>query len=368
LTIDYPFDPFGCAQGKLNLLRTGLLLGGANMKLTESMENLQLWRFGWHILFAILILVAVATGVAGAVIAHAAPEGSRTALALWAVGTASFALAILTLFFAILLLTRENVISIKDNAEKLDNTVEMVARNRNLLGQIAQGVRLSDAAKEIAFRDTDRMELAEAILAKLHQHDFDTTYAMIDAMANRTAYTDLAEHLRKTTDKYRNATEDERVNQIIAHVDKLCEQSRWSQATAVIERLITTFPHSDKAQAMPSRLNRQKAKRKRELLASWDNAVKRQQTDGSLEILKELDQYLTPTEGLALQESASSVFRTKLHNIGVQFSLAVSEKRWQNALEAGQQIVQGYPNSRMAHEIRSKMDILHERAKEAAET
>jgi len=279
------------------------------MKLIKSTANLQLWRFGWHLLFAILVLVAVATVIAGAIVAHASPEGSRTALGLWTIGAVSFALAVLSCFFAILLLTRENVKSIKENAEKLDNTVEMVTRNRNLLGQISQGVRLSDAAKEIAFRDTDR------------------------------------------------------INQIINHVDKLCEQSHWSQATAVIERLIRNFPHSEKAKAMPSRLQRQKSKRKRELLAAWDNAVKRQQTNESLEILKELDQYLTPSEGLALQESASSVFRTKLHNLGVQFSLAVSEKLWQKALRTGQQIIRDFPNSRMAHEIRSKMDILHERAK-----
>ena len=338
------------------------------MKLIKSDTNLQLWRFGWHVLFAVLVLVAVVTGIVGAVVAHAAPEQSRTALALWAVGAVSFALAILTCFYAILLLTRENVISIKDSAEKIADTVEMVSRNRNLLGQIAQGVRLSDAAKEIAFRDADRMELAEAILAKLHQHDFNTTYAMIDSMAQRTAYSDLAEHLRRTTDKYRGATEEERVNQIIAHIDKLCEQSHWSQADVVTERLIKIFPYSEKAKAMPSRIHRQKAKRKRELLAAWDSAVKRQQTDESLEILKDLDQYLTPTEGLALQESASSVFRTKLHNIGVQFSLAVSEKQWQMALETGQQIVQDFPNSRMAHEIRGKMDVLHERAKEVAQS
>ena len=333
------------------------------MKLMKSTANLQLWRFGWHLLFAILVLVAVATGIAGAIVAHASPEGSRTALGFWTIGAVSFALAVLSCFFAILLLTRENVKSIKENAEKLDNTVEMVTRNRNLLGQISQGVRLSDAAKEIAFRDTDRLELAEAILAKLHQHDFDTTYTMIDEMAQRTAYKDLAEHLKRTTDKYRNATEEERINQIIAHVEKLSEQSHWSQATVVIERLISNFPHSEKAKAMPSRVQRQKSKRKRELLAAWDNAVKRQQTNESLEILKELDQYLTPSEGLALQESASSVFRTKLHNLGVQFSLAVSEKLWQKALRTGQQIIRDFPNSRMAHEIRSKMDILHERAK-----
>ncbi|MHC5059503.1 MAG: hypothetical protein ACYTFK_00230 [Planctomycetota bacterium] len=333
------------------------------MKLMKSVTNLQLWRFGWHLLFVILVLIAIATGITGSVVAYTTPEKLKTALVLWSVGAASFVLAILTFFYAILLLTRENVLSIKDSTEKIGDAVEMINRNRNLLGQIAQGVRLSDAAKEIAFRDTDRMELAEAILAKLHQHDFDTTYAMINAMAERTAYTDLAEHLRKTTDKYRSATEDERINQIIDHVEKLCQQAHWSQAMSVIERFVKTFPYSEKAKSMPSRVHRLKAKRKRELLAAWDSAVKRQETDQSLDILKSLDQYLTPTEGLALQESASSIFRTKLHNLGVQFSLAVAEKQWPKALSTGKQIVQDFPNSRMAHEIRGKMDILHERAK-----
>jgi hypothetical protein len=95
----------------------------------------------------------------------------------------------------------------------------------------------------------------------------------------------------------------------------------------------------------------------------WDEAVQSKDTDRSLEILKELDMYLTPTEGLALKESASSVFRTKLHNLGVQFALAVTERKWADALAAGQQIVRDFPNSRMSHEIRSKMDILQERAR-----
>ena len=94
------------------------------MKLIQSMANIQLWRFGWHILFAILMLVSVATGIGGAVVAHASPEMSKIALCLWTIGSFSFALAVVSCVFAILLLTRENVISIKDNAEKLGNTVE----------------------------------------------------------------------------------------------------------------------------------------------------------------------------------------------------------------------------------------------------
>ena len=62
---------------------------------------------------------------------------------------------------------------------------------------------------------------------------------------------------------------------------------------------------------------------------------------------EELDMYLTPNEALALQEAAKDVFRTKLHNLGVQFAMAVSDKQWNHALEIGQQIIQDFPNSRM---------------------
>ena len=68
--------------------------------------------------------------------------------------------------------------------------------------------------------------------------------------------------------------------------------------------------------------------------------------------------YLTPNEGLALQEAAKDVFKTKLHNMGVKFSVAVTEKQWVTALDVGEQIVGDFPNSRMAEEIRAKLDVL----------
>jgi hypothetical protein len=110
-------------------------------------------------------------------------------------------------------------------------------------------------------------------------------------------------------------------------------------------------------------LRERKAFQKSELLAEWDMAVREKDTDRGLEILKELDLYLTPTEALALRESAATVFKTKLHNLGVEFSVAITEQNWVKALQTGRDIVQNFPNSRMASEIRGKMDILQERAK-----
>lgn len=253
-------------------------------------------------------------------------------------------------------------------SEKLDQGIEAQNRQQTLLLKIAQGTRVSDRAKEIIFRDSEEMEIGEAVLGKLHQHDFVAAQAMLDAMTGNPRYEDLAARLGQMADKYRTATEEGRISQIISHINGLMDKHLWTQAASQIENLLTMFSFSEKAKQMPVRLQEKKNLYKRKLLLEWDKAVRSKETDRSLEILKELDLYLTPAEALALQESASTVFKTKLHNLGVEFQMAVAEKNWSQALRAGKQIVQGFPNSRMAAEIRTKMDILQERARQAAKT
>ena len=330
------------------------------MDYSESGNTPRLWRLGWHWFFLLLMLGAMAVVVAIYITTY---QNIEVVSLIWFfVPGMLCGIALMIAIFAVLLLTRENISSIKENGEKLETIIELESRNRELLTQVSRNIRLSDAAREIAFRDTIRLELAEAVLAKLHQHDFETTNLLIEAMAKETKYQDLAEKLRKTEQKFSDGTEEERINQIIAHIDELCAQYHWGQASAKIELLMKDFPESQKAKDMIAKLRECKDKRKRELLTAWDVAVKDHDTDRSLDILKELDLYLTPAEGLALQESASTVFRTKLHNLGMEFSLAVTENQWQKALEAGEQIVSDFPNSKMAHEIRAKMDILQQRA------
>ena len=112
---------------------------------------------------------------------------------------------------------------------------------------------------------------------------------------------------------------------------------------------------------MRQKLLDKKEERKRILLNAWDDAVKRRATDRSLEILRELDLYLTPNEGLALQEAARDVFKNKLHNLGAQFSMAISGKQWDKTIEIGQQIIRDFPNSKISGEIRKKMDTLKQK-------
>ena len=253
-----------------------------------------------------------------------------------------------------------------DSNSKLEKAADELEKLRQVVNQVNQSARVSEIAKSIAFRDSDIQTLRDTVFDKLQQKDFDTAYEIIDDIAHRTGYTKLAEQLHIQADKYRDATDVERMNQLIAHIEKHLEDHQWTRASAQIELLIKEYPASEKALAMWQRLSEKKDERKKVLLNSWDDAVKRQATDRSLEILRELDQYLTPNEALALQEAARDVFRNKLHNLGVQFSLAVSGRQWAKAFETGTEIIRDFPNSRMAEEIRERIDALKSNATQRA--
>jgi uncharacterized membrane protein YccC len=247
---------------------------------------------------------------------------------------------------------------------KLEKVADDLEKLRQVVNQVNQSTRVSETAKAIAFRDSDMQTLRDAVFDKLQQKDFEGAYEIIDEISHNTGYGKLAEQLHVQADKYRDATDIERMNQSISHIEKQLEDHQWVNASAQIERLIKEYPANDKALAMRQRLSDKKDERKKVLLNSWDDAVKRQATDRSLEILRELDQYLTPNEALALQEAARDVFRTKLHNLGVQFSLAISGRQWTKALETGQEIIRDFPNSRMAEEIREKINTLRTNAEQ----
>jgi outer membrane protein assembly factor BamD (BamD/ComL family) len=56
------------------------------------------------------------------------------------------------------------------------------------------------------------------------------------------------------------------------------------------------------------------------------------------------------------------VFKEKLNNLGKQFSNAVQDHKWREAIDVGDTIVRDFPNTRIAQEVREKMDLLRQRA------
>jgi len=319
----------------------------------SSEKDTFLRRFKWHIVIICIALAIVFVLTLFTDIFQRSETGVLRQLVLM-LGALVFLCALLAM------LSRVSKIlgALGDNSVKLKEVTGALEKISTELAQINHSTRVSETAKAIAFRDADKQSLREAVFDKLQQQDFDAANQIIEEISKRPEYEDLAEQLKSQTGRYHDATDHERLDQMIAHIEKLLDDCQWARASAQIEGLIKTHPDSEQARRMRQVLLDRKQQRKRILLAAWDDAVKRQETDRSLEILKELDLYLTPNEGVALQAAARDVFRTKLHNLGVQFAIAVTEKQWVGALDIGQRIVNDFPNSKMSEEIRTKLHVL----------
>ncbi|MDT8303265.1 MAG: hypothetical protein RQ760_17430 [Sedimentisphaerales bacterium] len=312
-------------------------------------------RNKWYIVIigVVVVIVVILTLFTNVFQSTESNLGRQLVLVLGILVALSALLAMLSRLFKIL-------DALRDNSAKLEAVAGALEKISTELTQINHSTRVSETVKAIAFRDADRQSLREAVFDKLQQQEFDAAQEIIDEIAHRPEYSDLAEKLRAQVEKYHTATDQERINQAIAHIEKLLDNCSWARASTQIEGLIKAYPDSEKAKSMRHILHDKKQSRKKILLAAWDDAIQQQETDRSLEILKELDLYLTPNEGLALQEAARDIFRTKLHNLGVQFSIAVTEKQWNGAFNIGQQIIKDFPNSRMSEEIRGKLDVLEQ--------
>ena len=239
------------------------------------------------------------------------------------------ALLFMGLLVIILAMMLKMVDVLDDSNAKLEKVADELEKLRQVVNQVNQSTHLSETIKTIAFRDSDAQTLRDAVFDKLQQKDFDSAYEIIDEIAHRTGYKKLAEQLHVQADKYRDATDVERMNQSMAHIDKLLDDHQWVKASTQIERLVKEYPASDKVLEMRQRLAEKKDERKKVLLNAWDDAIKRQATDRSIEILRELDQYLTPNEGLALQEAQGT-------RSAPNCTISVCSFRWPSPANSGQ--------------------------------
>ena len=103
-------------------------------------------------------------------------------------------------------------------------------------------------------------------------------------------------------------------------------------------------------------------RRKEDLERDFLAAAERDDVDRAMHLLKELDKYLTESEAEPYRETARGVITKTKQNLGVKFKLAVHHNNWTEAMYVGDQIVDEFPNTRMANEVRGMQDLLREYA------
>ncbi len=232
------------------------------------------------------------------------------------------------------------------------------------LTQINENLLLSDAIKSIAFRDKDRDVLQTAIKTDIRKEMWHSAEMLIEELDKNFACPEEAQRLRQEMEQYRNASIQEKIEGSIKNIESLWMIHSYEEAEKQVEILQKLYSGNELVKSLNGKSEQLKQEHKRLLLDRWDRAIKNNDYEQGVEIIKLLDNYLSASEAAALEESARGVFRAKLHNMGVQFSLNVTNKDWARAMKIGKQIIEEYPNTRMAQEVREKQNILEQRARE----
>jgi flagellar biosynthesis chaperone FliJ len=272
------------------------------------------------------------------------------------------ALALGVLLYAQLTMTHKLVNTAHRSYGMQLDLSELLRRQTEYTHTIAENSSLSDWAKRIVYREKDYEYLRDTIQSAIVRQDWQNAERFIQDLSEELGLRDEASRLREEVEHARQATKEEKVEAALRRFDKLCSQQKWEQAESDSARLKTLFPDEPRIAALPRELELRRQQHKRRLLKEYDEAVRTQNVDVAHRLLFELDQYLSDNEVAVLKESARGVFKAKLFQLGVQFSLAVTDKAFSKAVSIGDRIIREFPNSRYAQEIATMMPALRARA------
>jgi hypothetical protein len=233
-----------------------------------------------------------------------------------------------------------------------------------MLNLISEQQLLSDRAKQIAFREKDRDALRRAIAEEIVKGDWEAAMQLASDIEGVFGSKQEADQFRAQINEKHNEAIRRQINDALAAIDRHVRSEQWHVAFTEAHQLAARFPSFEQVRNLPQDIEGRRQGHKRQLVQSWHDAVARKDIDGAIEILRKLDLYLTPAEATEFQETARQIFKEKINILRTQFSLAVKEENWSEAIRVGDTIVHDFPNSQMAREVRDMMDTLRQRAAE----
>lgn len=221
---------------------------------------------------------------------------------------------------------------------------------------------LSDDARRVLNRRRERELLRRAIEEDVAVEDWDAAMILVKELADRFGYRADAEEFRQRIESARYQTVERRVSDSIDHLDHLITQRRWDAAQNEAARVARLYPDSARVEGLRHRVEHARTLYKADLERRFLHASQDERIDEAMELLKELDLYLTEAEAGPYRELARGIIGKARENLGVEFKLAVHDRRWEYAAKVGERIIAEFPNTRMAQEVRVIIDSVRNRA------
>src|SRR5207249_5387721 len=107
---------------------------------------------------------------------------------------------------------------------------------------VADNPIITDADKSIPHREHEREALRQAIREEMYSGDWEAAHYLIDQMERRFGYMQEAKTLRAEINQVRDMTIEEKIGEVISHIEHLMNEHRWDRARQEIERLMKLFP------------------------------------------------------------------------------------------------------------------------------
>lgn len=235
-------------------------------------------------------------------------------------------------------------------------------RAEQCLARIQEHSMLSDNAKRVLFRDREVQMLRDAIEDDIARGDYNAAITLCDEMANLFGYREEAEAFRSTIVQVRQEQYEHQVHAAIEKLEADLSQRNWSGVHQQAARIRRLYPDSHLVTGLDQRIHQAREEHKNELETQFLQEAQRGDVEAAMALLKQLDLYLGREEAGRLTQVAQQVIVRHRDNLGAQFRMAVNEHRWAEAAQLGEKIVSEFPNSKMADEVRSMIDVLRSRA------
>jgi len=223
---------------------------------------------------------------------------------------------------------------------------------------------LSDTAKRILYRERDRQALRKAIREDIDKRDYEAALTLVSQMGQVYGYRLEAEQFRSEIEAARAAEQEKKIDDAIRNIDNMIARHEFDKAVLEAGRIERVYAESDRVQNLRKHVRDARDRYKHELERKFLEAAGRDDIEVAMDLMKELDRYLSEGEAAPFLETARGVIGKKRQNLGVQFKLAVHDKEWTAAMRVGEQIIREFPNSKMAEEVRGMVDVIRQRSAE----
>ena len=232
------------------------------------------------------------------------------------------------------------------------------------LDAILEAVQMSENAKRVLFRDRELSVLRNTVQEDIERGEFHSALVVCDQMATVFGAVEESEVLRTKVQTIIHNFHDARICEEVEKLENMLADRKWVEAYQDAARLRRLFPESPQLHGLEQRISDVRIHYRHDLEARFLEAASCENVEQAMKLLRELDGYLTPDEARKFRDTATDVITKYRDTLGARFKMAVSDRRWEEAIEFGEVITQQFPNTKMAEEVQTMLETIRIRAGE----